>query len=60
MDSMRRSWNNTLEIASVGLIVEAYDESAERFYRHYQFATLPGHSRKLFMPMATIKKLFAE
>lgn len=59
IDAMRRSWINTREIGSVGLIVEAIDENAENFYRHHEFAALPGHSGKLFMPMATIKKLFA-
>ena len=60
MDALRRSLTNTREIGSVGVIVDALDESAETFYVHHQFAPLPGHARKLFLPMATIEKLFPE
>ena len=58
MDALRRSLQNTREIGSIGVVVDAYDDSAERFYLHHEFTLLPGQARKLFLPMATIKKLF--
>jgi predicted GNAT family N-acyltransferase len=60
MDALYRSWENTREIGSVGVVVEAYNESAEEFYRHHEFISLPGQFRRLLMAMATIKKLFSE
>ena len=60
MDALKRSWENTREIGSIGVVVDAIDESAERFYQHHEFHPLPGHARKLFLAMATIRKLLME
>lgn len=60
MDALKRSWENTREIGSIGVVVDAMDENAERFYLHHEFRFLPGHDRKLFLAMAIIRKLFAE
>ncbi|MDQ2841535.1 MAG: GNAT family N-acetyltransferase [Acidobacteriota bacterium] len=59
MDALRRSMENTREIGSIGVLVDAYDDSAEKFYLHHEFLPLPGQKRKLFLAMATIRKLFA-
>ena len=59
MDALYRSWKNTVEIASVGVVAEAIDESARDFYLHHQFIALPGQARKLTIGMETIRKLFA-
>jgi predicted N-acetyltransferase YhbS len=59
MDALHRSLNNTRELGSIGVVVDAYDDGAERFYRHHDFTPLPGQTRKLFLAMATIKKLFS-
>jgi GNAT superfamily N-acetyltransferase len=58
MDALRRSLNNASEVGSIGVVVDAFDVNAERFYIHHEFAFLPGQSGKLFLAMATIKKLF--
>jgi len=58
MDALNRSWKNTVEVASVGVVAEAYDEAAREFYLHYEFRPLEGHLKKLFIAMATIKKAF--
>ena len=58
MDALRRSMENTREIGSIGVMVDAYDDSAEKFYLHHEFSDLPGQPRKLFLSMATIRKLF--
>jgi GNAT superfamily N-acetyltransferase len=58
MDALNRSWRNTLEVASVGVVVEALDEMARSFYLHHEFAQLQDHPNKLFIAMATIEKAF--
>jgi hypothetical protein len=47
---------NTAEVASVGVEVEALDDSARALYRHHEFTPLLEHSHKLFLAMATIEK----
>jgi GNAT superfamily N-acetyltransferase len=59
MDSLRRSWENTVQIASVGVIAEAYNDAAKEFYLHHEFAAIPGFPRKFFIAMKTIEKAFA-
>ncbi len=58
MDALHRSWRNTVEVASVGVVAEAINEAARKFYLHYEFIPLLDHSRKLFIAMGTIKKVF--
>jgi GNAT superfamily N-acetyltransferase len=59
MNALFRSWKNTSEIASVGVVVEAYDDAARAFYLHHEFLAVPEHPTKLFLPMRTIQKAFA-
>ena len=59
MDALRRSWDNTVQIASVGVVAEAYDDSARDFYLHHEFVSIPAFPRKLFIAMKTIEKAFA-
>ena len=56
MDALNRSWKATVEVASVGVVVDALDDSARAFYLHHEFKILAGHSDKLFLAMATIEK----
>jgi GNAT superfamily N-acetyltransferase len=58
MDALYRSWKNTEEVASVGVIAEAIDETAVQFYLHHEFIPLVEHPRKLFIAMGTIRKAF--
>ena len=58
MDALHRSWRNTVEVASVGVVAEAIDEAARKFYLHHEFIPLLDHSRKLFIAMGTIQKVF--
>ena len=46
------------EIVSVAVIVEAKDDNARRFYERESFLPLLGQPRKLFRPMADIRRLF--
>ena len=59
MDALHRSWKNTLQVVSVGVIAEAYDDSARPFYLHHEFVPLADHPRKFFLAMRTIEKSLA-
>jgi GNAT superfamily N-acetyltransferase len=59
MDALQRSWKNTAGIASIGVVVDAYDERARAFYLHHEFVPLMDHPNKLFISMLTIEKAFA-
>lgn len=58
MDALFRSWKNTVEVASAGVVAEAIDNSAREFYLHHEFIPLLEHPRKLFIAMGTIAKAF--
>jgi len=59
MDALHRSWKNSAQVASVGVVAEAIDEAARTFYLHHQFIPLLEHPRKLFIAMGTIERAFA-
>jgi hypothetical protein len=46
------------EIGTYALVVQAKDDKAASFYRHYGFLPLGSDSRHLFAPIAEIAKLF--
>ena len=58
MDALHRSWRNTTEVASVGVVVEALDDAARSFYLHHEFIPLLDHPSRLFLAMATIERSF--
>ena len=58
MDALHRSWKITSQVASVGVVVEALDQTARSFYLHHEFVPLQDHPNKLFLPMPTIEKAF--
>lgn len=58
VDAMRRSLAAAGEIAAMALLVDAKDESAEAFYRHFGFLPLQGQPKRLFLSMATIAAMF--
>jgi predicted GNAT family N-acyltransferase len=59
MDALFRSWKNTAEVASVGVVAEAYNDAVRDFYLRHEFVPLLDHPRKLFISMRTIQKAFA-
>lgn len=58
MDALHRSWKSTSNVASVGIVAEAINESARAFYLHHEFMPLTDHPNKVFVAMKTIGKLF--
>ena len=59
MDALFRSWKNTAEVASAGVVAEAYNDAVRDFYLRHEFIPLLDHPRKLFIAMRTIQKAFA-
>ena len=59
MDALYRSWKNTPEVASVGVVAEAIDDPARQFYLHHEFIPLAERPGKMFSSMITIQKAFA-
>jgi hypothetical protein len=57
MDALHESWRNTAEVASVGLVGDALDDSRS-FYLHYEFISLRDHPNRLSPAMATIEKAY--
>jgi len=56
MDALHRSWKNTAEVASIGVVAETINDEARRFYLYHEFIALTEHPRKVFIAMGTIKK----
>lgn len=58
MDALRRVLEASREVASVAVVVDAKDDSAVSFYKHYGFISFADQPRRLFLPMVVIEKLF--
>ena len=52
-DAVMRSLRS--EVAVAALVVDAKDEVAEAFYRHFGFVALEGEGRRLVLPLAKLK-----
>lgn len=58
-DALRRSLEAAQQITAMTVIVEAKDERAESFYRHFDFRPFQQTPLRLFLPMGQVAKLFA-
>jgi GNAT superfamily N-acetyltransferase len=58
--ALRRALTVSREVASLAVIVDAIDERAHAFYEHFEFLAFPDEPRRLFLPTATIARLFGE
>jgi hypothetical protein len=59
VDALRRSLEGAQQIAAMAVIVDAKDERAESFYRHFDFMPFQQTPLRLFLPMAQVARLFA-
>ena len=59
MDALRRSLEAATDIAAMAVIVDAKDDAAEAFWRHFDFLPLQQQPRRLFVPMKVIAALFS-
>jgi len=60
LDALYRCLQQSRQVASAAIVVDAKDESAKRFYEHFQFVPLPSIPNRLFLPMGTIGDLFRD
>ena len=58
VDALRRSLEAAQQIAAMAVIVDAKNEKAESFYRHFDFQPFQQTPLRLFLPMGQIAKLF--
>jgi len=58
MDALRRTNEQSAQIATVAVIVDAIDQQAVRFYKHFGFIPFPERPTRLFLSMKTIAALF--
>jgi hypothetical protein len=57
LDAFGRALRN--EIASYAFVVDANDDNAVRSYQCFGFRSLTAGTRRLFMPMTEIARLFS-
>ena len=60
VDALKVANRMSRKIASVGVVVDAIDANAHRFYREFGFIPFPESERRLFLPMRTVDELFPE
>jgi GNAT superfamily N-acetyltransferase len=58
VDALHRAWRHSSEIASYAVVVDAIDQAAADFYRHFDFFPMPSIENRLYLPMGTIARLF--
>lgn len=58
MNALRRSLEAAANIAAMAVLVDAKDDAAEAFYRHFSFLPLQQQPKRLYLPMKTIVELF--
>jgi predicted GNAT family N-acyltransferase len=58
MNALHRSLQASRQVAAVAVIVDAKDEDAVAFYRHYEFVPFKDQPARMFLPMGIIEKLF--
>jgi predicted GNAT family N-acyltransferase len=59
IDALKRSYLNSLQIASMAVVVDPLDDEANAFYYHFGFIELPD-SGKMFIPMAQLEHIFID
>ncbi len=59
LDALHRSLAHADQIVAMAVVVDAKDESAVSFYRHYGFLPLQSQPSRLFVPMRLIAQLLA-
>jgi len=57
LDALHRSLTHADEIAAMAVVVDAKDENAAAFYRHYGFIPLQAQPRRLYVPMRVVAQL---
>jgi len=58
MDALHRGFDAAAEVAAMTIVVDAKDDAAEAFYRHFDFQPLQNRPRRWFLPMKSVASLF--
>ena len=59
VDALHRAFTQSAQIAATAVVVDAIDERAVGFYRHFGFMDFPDKPGRLFLPMKTIRDLLS-
>ena len=57
VDALKRALQSSEQVGSHAVAVDAIDDEAIAFYSKYGFVPLLGHPNRLYLPMASIKRL---
>lgn len=57
LDALNRSLTHADQIAAMAVVVDAKNDDAVAFYRHYGFDTLQALPNRLFLPMRLVAQL---
>lgn len=53
-DACQKVIQASVVLAVAGVVVDAKDDSAAAFYRHFGFVPMPGQSHRLLLPMSVL------
>ena len=56
INALDRSLRQCAEVAAALVVVDALDEAATAFYRHFGFLPIPDEPQRLFLPMTTVAR----
>jgi GNAT superfamily N-acetyltransferase len=59
LDALRRIYDAAQHVAAHAVVLDAIDADARGFYARYGFLELIDHPRHLFLPMSSLRPLFA-
>jgi GNAT superfamily N-acetyltransferase len=57
MDALHRSLMHAAEVAAMAVVVDAKDDAASKFYRHFSFLPLQRDARRMYLPIKTVAAL---
>jgi GNAT superfamily N-acetyltransferase len=58
LDALDRAWRHSYSVVFFAVVVDAKGDAARAFYHHYGFIAFPDSPARLFLPMASIERLF--
>jgi GNAT superfamily N-acetyltransferase len=60
LDALHRCLRVAEDIGIAAVLIDAKHERAKAFYARYEFDSLPDHPLTLWLPLAALRKLFAQ
>jgi GNAT superfamily N-acetyltransferase len=60
MDALHRAWRQSAGIAAAAVVVDAIDQDAANFYRHFDFLEFTDCADRFFLPMKSIAAMFRD